>query len=41
MLFALALLRRGRLCDAVVAHASANLILAAYVLQTHQWSLWN
>ncbi len=41
MLFAIALYRRGRICDAVVAHASANAILAAYVLGTHQWSLWN
>ena len=41
MLFAIAFYRRGRICDAVVAHASANAILAAYVLGTHQWSLWN
>lgn len=41
MLFALALYRRGRISDAVVAHATANAMLAAYVLGTHQWSLWN
>ena len=41
MLFAVALYRRGRICDAVVAHAITNVMLAIYVLRTHQWSLWS
>jgi exosortase E/protease (VPEID-CTERM system) len=40
MLFALALYRRGRLSDAVVAHAVANALIAAHVLATGTWSLW-
>jgi exosortase E/protease (VPEID-CTERM system) len=39
--FAIALYRRGALWDAVVAHATTNAMLAAYVLSTHSWSLWN
>jgi exosortase E/protease (VPEID-CTERM system) len=39
--FAIALYRRGALSDAVVAHATANVLLAAYVLATHSWSLWS
>jgi CAAX prenyl protease-like protein len=41
MLFALAMYRRGAIVDAIVAHATANAMLAAYVLATNQWSLWN
>ncbi len=41
MLFALAMYRRGALFDAIIAHATANAMLAAYVLTTHRWSLWN
>jgi exosortase E/protease (VPEID-CTERM system) len=41
MLFAAAMHRRGRLFDAVVAHATANAMLSAYVLATGQWRLWN
>ncbi|HYL58881.1 MAG TPA: CAAX prenyl protease-related protein, partial [Candidatus Acidoferrales bacterium] len=41
MLFAYAMYRRGALLDAVVAHSTANVLLAAYVLTTHRWSLWN
>jgi exosortase E/protease (VPEID-CTERM system) len=41
MAFAVALYRRGALSDAVVAHGTANAMLAAYVLATHSWSLWN
>ena len=41
MLFAAAMYRRGALFDAVVAHSTANALLAAYVLTTHRWSLWN
>jgi exosortase E/protease (VPEID-CTERM system) len=41
MLFAVAMYRRGALFDAVIAHSTANAMLAAYVLATHRWSLWN
>jgi exosortase E/protease (VPEID-CTERM system) len=40
MLFAIALYRRGRLADAVVAHATANALIAGYVVTTRDWSLW-
>jgi CAAX prenyl protease-like protein len=40
VIFGLLLIRRGRMGDAVVAHASANLLIAAYVLLFHDWSLW-
>jgi exosortase E/protease (VPEID-CTERM system) len=40
ILFGLAMIRRGRIGDAVVAHAGANALLAAYVLVYHQWHLW-
>ena len=33
-------LRRNNLMDAVVAHATTNMLLAAYVLYFRQWSLW-
>jgi CAAX prenyl protease-like protein len=39
-LFALALYRRGRICDAIFAHASANALIAAWVLATGDWALW-
>jgi exosortase E/protease (VPEID-CTERM system) len=41
LLFALALYRRGRLSDAVMAHAVANALIAAHVLTTGQWSVWS
>ena len=41
MLFAIAMYRRGAILDAIIAHSTANAMLAAYVLATHQWSLWN
>jgi exosortase E/protease (VPEID-CTERM system) len=41
MLFAIALRRRGRLIDAVLAHATANTLIAGYVLATGRWSLWS
>jgi exosortase E/protease (VPEID-CTERM system) len=41
MLFALALYRRGRLADAIVAHATTNALLAGYVFTTGNWSLWS
>jgi CAAX prenyl protease-like protein len=40
MIYALALYRRGRLADAVLAHATTNALIAAYVLTTGTWSLW-
>jgi CAAX prenyl protease-like protein len=40
-LFALAMYRRGRLADAVAAHATANALLAIYVIATGHWSLWS
>jgi exosortase E/protease (VPEID-CTERM system) len=39
--YALALGRRGRLADAVLAHATTNALIAADVLATHNWSLWS
>ena len=41
MIFAIAMYRRGALLDAIIAHATANAMLAAYVLATHRWSLWS
>ncbi|MBV8075462.1 MAG: exosortase E/protease, VPEID-CTERM system [Planctomycetaceae bacterium] len=39
--YALALYRRGQLGDAVLAHATTNALIAAYVLATGTWSLWS
>ena len=41
MLYAIALYRRGELADAVVAHATTNALIAAYVLTTGSWWLWS
>ena len=41
MLYALALYRRGQLSDAVLAHATTNTLIAAYVLACGAWSLWS
>jgi exosortase E/protease (VPEID-CTERM system) len=41
MAFALALYRRGRLADAVVAHATANALIAATALLFGYWHLWS
>ena len=38
--FAWAFYRRGRLSDAILAHAVTNAVLAGYVLTTRQWALW-
>lgn len=38
--FAAVYYRRGRLGDAILAHAVANALLAAFVLATKQWGLW-
>lgn len=40
VLFAAAFYRRGRLSDAILAHAVANAALAGYVLLTGQWQYW-
>ena len=32
--------RRGRIGDAVVAHATSNLLLAAWILLRGDWGLW-
>jgi exosortase E/protease (VPEID-CTERM system) len=41
ILFAVALYRRGRLMDAVVAHATANGLVTLYVLATGNWAAWS
>ena len=41
LLYALAVQRRGRLGDGVLAHATTNALLAAFVLTTGKWSLWS
>jgi len=41
MIFAIAMYRRGALMDAVIAHSTANAMLAVYVIATRHWSLWN
>ena len=41
LLFALAFYRRGRLMDAVVAHATANGLITGYVLATGNWAAWS
>jgi len=38
--YAAALKWRGRIGDAIVAHATSNLLLAAWVLMSGDWSLW-
>jgi len=40
MFYALAVLRRGRIGEAVGAHATTNALLAAWVLATGKWGLW-
>lgn len=40
MIYALILMRRGRIGEAVIAHATTNALLAAWVLSTGQWQLW-
>jgi exosortase E/protease (VPEID-CTERM system) len=40
MLFAIALYRRGKLADAVMAHATTNALIAGSVVTTGDWSLW-
>jgi CAAX prenyl protease-like protein len=40
MIYALAMLRRGRIGEAAAAHAVTNALLAIYVLATGNWQLW-
>jgi CAAX prenyl protease-like protein len=40
VIFSLVVYRSGRLLDAVVAHATTNGLLAAYVLGSGRWDLW-
>ena len=40
MLYAATMRRRGRIGDAVVAHATTNALLAAWVLIGGHWSVW-
>ena len=40
LLYGLAMYRRGRLGDAVVAHAVTNALIAATVLATGDWTMW-
>jgi len=40
LIYAAAFLRRGRIGDAVVAHAITNALLAAWVLVGGNWDLW-
>jgi CAAX prenyl protease-like protein len=39
--YAFAVSRRGKLLDAVLAHATTNALLAGYVLATGAWALWS
>jgi len=38
--FGLLAMRRGRMGDAVAAHATANALLAAYILTYNRWQFW-
>ncbi len=40
LLYTWALVRRGRIGEAVMAHATTNALLAAYVLIFQKWHLW-
>jgi exosortase E/protease (VPEID-CTERM system) len=40
LVFGLVAIRTGRLAEAVAAHATSNLLLAAVVLAAGQWQLW-
>jgi CAAX prenyl protease-like protein len=41
LLYALAMYRRGKLGDAVIAHAVTNAMIAATVMATGDWSMWS
>src|SRR5262249_4925626 len=40
MIYGLVMMRRGRIGEAVVAHAVTNALVAAWVLATGNWQLW-
>lgn len=40
LIYAFAFLRRGRIGDAVIAHATTNAFLAGWVLAGGRWYLW-
>ena len=40
LFYAWALIRRSRIGEAVIAHATTNALLAAYVLLFQKWHLW-
>jgi CAAX prenyl protease-like protein len=40
LLYAWAMIRQGRIGEAVIAHATTNALLAGYVLIFHKWHLW-
>ncbi len=40
LIYAAAFLRRGRIGDAVIAHATTNALLAVFVLVAGKWDLW-
>jgi len=40
MIYAFAMMRRGRIGEAAAAHAVTNALLAIYVLATGNWQLW-
>jgi CAAX prenyl protease-like protein len=40
VLYGLALCRRGKLGDAIIAHAVTNGLIAATVLATGDWTMW-
>jgi membrane protease YdiL (CAAX protease family) len=41
MFYAWAMYRRGRVGDAVVAHATTNALIAADILIFWNWNFWN
>jgi membrane protease YdiL (CAAX protease family) len=41
MFYAWAMYRRGRVEDAIMAHAATNALIAAEVLLFRSWNLWN
>ncbi len=41
LLYAWAMLRRGHIGEAVIAHTTSNALLACYVLLFHKWHLWS
>jgi exosortase E/protease (VPEID-CTERM system) len=41
ILYALAMSRRGKLGDAILAHAVTNLLIAGTVLATGDWAMWS